>query len=246
MTVLLNFDPMPSNQDFLTATLKYSAPLANDIGLEASPMVTGSMTSPSTSIDAAVWGVAEDEDNNDNGTITISAFGGTTVNLLVRDVMLDVSAASGPITVTVTVKSSDTTDFVRIDGQSSALVIEDIKVGVVAEAKAETVRTRGTGAGGMMVSLTLKESFKGAFMAGNMVTVDFSGIPEGVTLAAMVTNNPVDSDPDMEGEDDIDAMSPLAEAGPVKDGSVTVTLGGMDMDADNERPEIGQLLPASS
>ena len=42
-----------------------------------------------------------------------------------------------------------------------------------------------------MVSLTLKESFKGAFMTGNMVTVDFSGIPEGATLAAMVTSNPV-------------------------------------------------------
>ena len=45
-----------------------------------------------------------------------------------------------------------------------------------------------------MVSLTLKESFKDAFMTGNMVTVDFSGIPMGATLAAMVTSNPVDSD----------------------------------------------------
>ena len=41
-----------------------------------------------------------------------------------------------------------------------------------------------------MVSLTLKESFKGAFMMGNMVTVEFSGIPKGATLAAMVTSNP--------------------------------------------------------
>ena len=28
-------------------------------------------------------------------------------------------------------------------------------------------------------------------MTGNMVTVDFSGIPEGATLEAMVTSNPV-------------------------------------------------------
>ena len=40
-----------------------------------------------------------------------------------------------------------------------------------------------------MASLTLKESFKGAFMTDNMVTVEFSGIPEGATLAAMVTSN---------------------------------------------------------
>ena len=58
-------------------------------------------------------------------------------------------------------------------------MISDIKVGVEASVRAATVRTRGTGAGGEMVSLTLKESFKGAFMTGNMVTVEFSGIPEG-------------------------------------------------------------------
>ena len=245
--VLLNFTPVPS--EFLTATLKYSAPLANNIGLESAPMGTTSTTTPSTSIDAQVWGVAEDEDNDDNGTITISAFGDISkFNLLVRGVMLDVSAASGPITVTVTVKSSGLDDFVRIDGQSSALVIEDIKVGVAASAKAETVRTRGTGADGMMVSLTLKESFKGAFMAGNMVTVDFSGIPEGVKLAAMVTSNPV-ADPDDE-EDMLDMMDPYADAGPVKDGSVTVTLGGtgdlIDMRPAPASVKLGLTLTAAS
>ena len=87
-------------------------------------------------------------------------------------------------------------DFIRIDGPSSATVISGIKVGVEPSATAVTVRTRGTGAGGKMASLTLKESFKGAFMTGNMVTVDFSGIPEGATLAAMVTSNPVIGDAD--------------------------------------------------
>ena len=71
------------------------------------------------------------------------------------------------------------------------MVISGIKVGVEASATAVTVRTRGTGAGGKMVSLTLKESFKGAFMDGDLVTVDFSGIPKGATLEAMVTSNPV-------------------------------------------------------
>ena len=64
------------------------------------------------------------------------------------------------------------------------MVISGIKVGVEASATAVTVRTRGTGAGGKMVSLTLKESFKGAFMTGDLVTVDFSGIPKGATLSS--------------------------------------------------------------
>ena len=104
--------------------------------------------------------------------------------------MLDVSGADGAVTVTLEV-TAGTDDFIRIDGPSSAMVISGIKVGVDPSATAVTVRTRGTDAGGKMVSLTLKESFKGAFMTGNMVTVDFSGIPEGATLAAMVTSNPV-------------------------------------------------------
>ena len=113
-------------------------------------------------------------------------------------------------------------------------MIGGIKVGVEASAKATTVRTRGTDAGGKMVSLTLKESFKGAFMTDNMVTVDFSGIPAGATLAAMVTSNPV---ADAEGKsaiDTTDAMTPYATVGAVKDGSATVTLGGND--DDNDRP----------
>ena len=104
--------------------------------------------------------------------------------------MLDVSGADGAVTVTLEV-TAGMDDFIRIDGPSSAMVISDIKVGVEAEAKATTVRTRGTDAGGKMVSLTLKESFKGAFMTGDLVTVDFDGIPKGATLTATVTSNPV-------------------------------------------------------
>ena len=70
-------------------------------------------------------------------------------NLLIRGVMLDVSGASDDtVTVTVKVASSDATDFIRIDGPSSATVIEEILVGVEAEADTEVVRTRGTGMGG--------------------------------------------------------------------------------------------------
>ena len=75
------------------------------------------------------------------------------------------------------------------------MVISGIMVGVAPSAEEETVRTRGTDAGGMMASLTLKESFPGAFMTDNRVTVQFSGIPEGVTLEAMVTSNYVEPVP---------------------------------------------------
>ena len=109
------------------------------------------------------------------------------------------------------------------------MVIEDIKVGVEAKVTTVTVRTRGTGAGGVMASLTLKESFKGAFMTGNMVTVDSSGIPEGATLAAMVTSNPVaNADCRSTPLTHRRQRLPTLRWRAVKDGSVTVTLGGMD------------------
>ena len=126
--------------------------------------------------------------------------------------MLDVSGADGAVTVTLEV-TAGMDDFIRIDGPSSAMVINDIKVGVEAEAKATTVRTRGTDAGGKMVSLTLKESFKGAFMTGDLVTVDFSGIPKGATLTAMVTSNPVDLETLIRGSPDRHGMIPLRYGG---------------------------------
>ena len=139
-----------------------------------------------------VEGEAENADNDDNGTITITAINqpGDLLNLVIRGVMLDVSDASGTVTVTVKVASSDPTDFIRIDGPSSATVIEDILVGVKAKVDPEVVRTRGTGVDGITASLTLEESFKGAFMMGNMLEIESSGIPEGASLAAAVTNNP--------------------------------------------------------
>ena len=130
---------------------------------------------------AEVTGMAENEDNDGNGTIMIDPSGGAGQNLLIQGVKLDVSGADGAVTVTLKV-TAGTDDFIRIDGPSSAMVIGGIKVGVEASVETVTVRTRGTGAGGVMASLTLKESFKGAFMTGNMVTVDSSGIPEGATL----------------------------------------------------------------
>ena len=76
--------------------------------------------------------MAENEDNDDNGTITIDPGSGAGTNLLIQGVMLDVSGADGAVTVTLEV-TAGMDDFIRIDGPSSAMVINDIKVGVEAE-----------------------------------------------------------------------------------------------------------------
>ena len=218
-SILLNASAEAALRD-ATIMLHFSVPLAADIAASDTDVTTTGDPG------AEVTGMAENEDNEGNGTITIDPTGSAGVNMLIQGVMLDVSGADGAVTVTLAV-TAGTDDFIRIDGPSSATVISGIKVGVDPSVTAVTVRTRGTGAGGVMASLTLKESFKGAFMTGNMVTVDFSGIPMGATLEAMVTSNPVanaEADPPVV----IDGMSPYATVGAVKDGSATVTLGGDD------------------
>ena len=226
-SILLNFSAAEAI-DAATIMLLFSVPLAADIAAgDMGVTVTGD-----TGVE--VTGMAENDDDNDgNGTIMIAPSSNAGQNLLIQGVMLDVSGADGAVTVTLKVTAGEN-DFIRIDGPSSAMVISGIKVGVEPSATPVTVRTRGTDAGGKMVSLTLKESFKGAFMTDNMVTVDFSGIPKGATLAAMVTSNPVASDD--EPVVVIDDMSSYATVGAVKDGSVTVTLGVTDVDtpANNE------------
>ena len=209
--------------------LHFSVPLAADI--DAIGDADGGVTVTGDT-GAGVTGMAENDDNDGNGTIMIDPTTNAGQNLLIQGVMLDVSGADGPVTVTLKV-TAGTDDFIRIDGPSSAMVISGIKVGVEASATAVTVRTRGTDAGGKMVSLTLKESFKGAFMTGNMVTVDFSGIPEGAKLAAKVTSNLV-ANAEAVPPVVVDETTPYATVGAVKDGSVTVMLGDSDTDASDQ------------
>ena len=213
--------------------LHFSVPLAADIDA-TSQGVDATQVTVTGDTGAAVTGMAENADNDGNGTIMIDPTTGANQNLLIQNVKLDVSGADGAVTVTLKV-TAGTDDFIRIDGPSSAMVIGDIQVGVEASVDTVTVRTRGTGAGGVKTSLTLKESFKGAFMTGNMVTVDSSGIPEGATLGAIVTSNLVANDM-ADPPVVVNAMTPYATAGAVKDGSVTVTLGGNDGTDDRPAP----------
>ena len=216
-SILLNFSAAGAIPD-ATIMLHFSVPLAADITATTQGVTATQVTVTGRDADT-VTGMAEDPDNDGNGTIMIAPGSGAGQNLLIQGVMLDVSGADGAVTVTLEV-TAGMDDFIRIDGPSSAMVISGIKVGVEASAEAVTVRTRGTD-GGKMVSLTLKESFKGAFMTGNMVTVEFKGIPEGASLTAMVTGSAEALD---------DAQMPILGATAttvtaVKDGSATVTLG---------------------
>ena len=187
-SILLNSSAVAAIQaDGAMIMLHFSVPLAADIDATTQG-VTATEVTVTGDNNAVVTGMAENEDNDGNGTIMIDPGTSAGLNLLIQGVMLDVSGADGAVTMTLKV-TAGVDDFIRIDGPSSAMVISAIKVGVEASVTAVTVRTRGTDAGGKMVSLTLKESFKGAFMTGNMVTVDFSGIPKGVKLTAMVTSN---------------------------------------------------------
>ena len=69
-------------------------------------------------------------------------------------------------------------------------------------------------------------------MMGNMLEIESSGIPEGASLAAAVTNNPVEI-PGRRPPLTSSRASPYAVVeGITKDGVVTVRLGGMDMAGD--------------
>ena len=208
-----------------TVTLHYSVPLAADMPSEDGATFT--------SASATVVGTAEHDDNDGNGHVEVNSIAVNTTTLVIRNVMLDVSGASGPVTVTAEVESSNATDFLRFDGPNVGTVINDVVVGVEAEAKAGTVRTRGTGSGGITASLTLEESFKDAFMMGNMLEIEFSGIPDGASLTAEVTDIKIAADVDGDTPAVVTVNAdPYATVGAVSSGKATVMLGGDDMTND--------------
>ena len=212
-----------------TVTLHYSVPLAM-------AFVSSVDSTTYTSAVTDVMGTAENDDNDGNGTVVLTGLldEATATTLVIRNVPLDVSGASGPVTVMAEVESSNPTDFLRFDGPNIGPVISDIVVGVTATGAAVTVRTRGTMPGGIMAELTLEESFKGAFMRGNDLEIEFSGIPDEVTLTAEVTGIKIASDTEAEVRDDplvtTDDTDPYATVSAVSsDGKATVMLGGDDM-----------------
>ena len=69
-----------------------------------------------TSTIANVVGMAEENDeNDDNGTVVINGIQGElSTTLVIRNVMLDVSETSGPVTVTAEIESSEVHRFLAV------------------------------------------------------------------------------------------------------------------------------------
>ena len=197
-----------------------------------------------------IMGTAKDGDNDGNGTFMVSSLGtgADATTLVIRNVPLDVSGASGPVTAMVGVASSEDTDFVRFDGPNSGMVISDIVVGIDAEGDSGTLRTRG---GEAMAELTLEEAFKGAFatpvdaqseIVPLALEIEFSGIPDDATLTAELVGILIDTDedPDTTAIELVEASAddPYATISTVgSDGKATLTLGGNDGDDERAGPD---------
>ena len=240
-SIWLSFSTALAGQD-TTVTVNYSVPLAMDIAPQAD--TDGGYTSQGNEV--MIMGAAEDDDNDGNGTFTVSSLSTTPADttLVVRNVPLDVSGASGPVTVTVEVESSVATDFVRFDGPNSGMVISDVVIGIDAEADSGTLRTRG---GESTAELTLEEAFKGAFMtpradatdAASAVTpldleIEFSGIPDGATLTAELVGIVIADGAEI-NPDNTDAYATVSAVS--SDGTATVTLGGDDGEHERQGPD---------
>ena len=189
-----------------SATFTYSAPLAS--GLEAESGGVGIDVT-----NAAL--IATDALDHAKGIIKIDAFTAQAPGGLVsiKGVQLDVSKASGPITVTVKIESGD--GIAVFDGADSGTVITEILPGVKAAAKEDTIRTRG---GQAEATFTLEEGFKGAFEVGQMVELEVAGLPEAVTVSFTATDPAADPD-----------ASP-----PVLPGQITPANGSFTGDADGD------------
>jgi hypothetical protein len=126
--------------------------------------------------------MAENDDNDDNGTIEINEFSsGTTLSI--EGIFLDVSNASGPVTVTVEVEAVDN-NLVLLKGPNVRNVIEAVQLGVKATATSVTVRTRGTESTDptKMATFVFQEGFSGAFKAGTELEFEVADLPDGVTV----------------------------------------------------------------
>ena len=172
-----------------TVILRYSAPIM--AGLETdgdnftstTPNLNPSMMMSTPMLAADTNGVVvthKDAGNAGNGTIMIRGLTGDGSILIVNDILLDVSEASGPVTVTAEISVAQPALLIP-SGPTTATVIDAITLGVAAKPDKKTVRTRGTTADSM-ATLTITEGFKGAFEPGNTLELEVAGLQEGVAL----------------------------------------------------------------
>jgi hypothetical protein len=220
-TVFLNTtggDPFTTTKSIM---FRFSAPLATD-----SPTYLGFLGTGAT-----VTVTEEDTaDNDGNGTIEATVLVVNQSTATIRGLLFDVSETSAPVTVTVTATAKDSTEddvFITLyEGPTTANIITDITLGVKAEAKSSTVRTRGTGAAGVEATLTIEEGFKGAFMHGNALELEIDGLPNEVKVGVVSDKVSVNEDATDAAPEEPDATS-TATATP-RVGSVTGDEDGDD------------------
>ena len=175
-----------SGMDAATVILRYSAPImaglmtdADNFSGDLNPRVM--ISDPMLAADAdGVVVTHKDDDNDGNGTIMIRGLSDSGSILIVNDILLDVSEASGPVTVTADISAPRPVALIP-SGPTTATVIDAITLGVAAKADMGTVRTRGTTAASM-ATLTITEGFKGAFEVGNTLELEVAGLQKGVEL----------------------------------------------------------------
>ena len=217
--VFLDIEATGDVIDSITSfTLTYSVPLAAGTDTDSITLSTGS----------AVALTADDIDVA-KGTIKITPSGQNDQLISVSTLNLDVSDATGSVTVTVEMERTDGGAAILI-GLDTMPVIIEILPGVKATAKKETVRTRG---GEATATFTIEPGFKGAFEAGQRVEFEVEGIPENVTVGIQAEDA---KPPDNEASPPVPAPRPVAGAETLKgdedgdDKSVTLTLGNTTTD----------------
>ena len=228
------------NQSITSIKLTYSAPLAM-MGTPAEVVVPSAPTGLSN-----IAG-----ENNDDGEGVLTADWTATAEdtvVAIQDVTLNVSKASGPVSVTIEYTTAE--DGLVIDGGPTTMpVITAILPGVKATAKMGTARTRGTPTGGVTATFTIEEGFKGAFMVGQMVEFEVTGLPEAATIGIVASDaNPpaTDADPPVPTPRPVDPETgTLTGDADGDEKTITLTLGDPDAAAEEARgplPKITLLL----
>ena len=216
--------------DAATVILRYSAPImaglmTDAMNFSSTTLIPGEPDSmlPLTGVGPGVVVTHKDDDNDGNGTIMIRGLTGTGSIFIVNNILLDVSEASGPVTVTAEISVAQPRLLIP-SGPTTATVIDAITLGVTAKSAPVTVRTRGT-TDLSIATLTITEGFKGAFEPGDTLELEVAGLQKGVELQVNVAAT------DDGKEFEVPADNGNGDPVPVPVASGTIKLTG---DADGE------------
>ena len=234
-TVWLDIDVTGSLEEAVASfTLTYSSPLAAGLMLGTEDINNAALD--------------PDDLGHAGGTIKITPTDTTMTGrtaILVEGVRLDVSQASGPVTVTLSVERA-AGGIALLTGPDTRNIIEDILPGVMVEVGVDpgTVRTRGAGTPLPDTIVTLKPGFTGAWNEGGMegagMSLEFEveGLPKGVKAIVGITSFPAQdniADPNVVGALAMSESTSLTGDADGNPKSLIITLGdtgaGMDLES---------------